>query len=365
MNQIADFPREPLPRAAPHRRHDPSRRFPIRCPSCSTGEDLPIEDAEHLFERLVLGKLEPAEIAGMLIALRMKGETAEEMIGAARALQRRGAAVRPARLSLRRLLRHRRRRVGADQRLDRDRLRRGGVRACRSPSTAIAASARAAARPTCSRRSARRSTLPPEKARALLDETGFCFLFAPAYHPGHEACGAGPAAARGADDHEFARPLHQSGAAAGAAARRRRSRRCCAGSRRRSPRWALREALVVHGSGLDEVALHGETRAIRLSGEDDRGARDHARGCGPRAGAAQGRDRRRRRGECGAAAGAARRPRRARGGGHRHPQHRRAAARRRARRRPCAKAPTLAREALASGARRRSARRGIVEASRG
>ena len=27
----------------------------------------------------------------------------------------------------------------------------------------------------------------------------------------------------------------------------------------------VREALVVHGSGLDEVALHGETRAIRLS----------------------------------------------------------------------------------------------------
>ena len=29
--------------------------------------------------------------------------------------------------------------------------------------------------------------------------------------------------------------------------------------------WASTEALVVHGSGLDEVALHGETRAIRLS----------------------------------------------------------------------------------------------------
>jgi anthranilate phosphoribosyltransferase len=28
----------------------------------------------------------------------------------------------------------------------------------------------------------------------------------------------------------------------------------------------VREALIVHGSGLDEVALHGETRAIRLSG---------------------------------------------------------------------------------------------------
>ncbi|HZU50695.1 MAG TPA: anthranilate phosphoribosyltransferase, partial [Sphingomicrobium sp.] len=29
----------------------------------------------------------------------------------------------------------------------------------------------------------------------------------------------------------------------------------------------VQEALVVHGSGLDEVALHGETRAIRLSGD--------------------------------------------------------------------------------------------------
>jgi anthranilate phosphoribosyltransferase len=30
----------------------------------------------------------------------------------------------------------------------------------------------------------------------------------------------------------------------------------------------VKEALVVHGSGLDEVALHGETRALRLSGND-------------------------------------------------------------------------------------------------
>ena len=59
---------------------------PNPLPKLLTGEDLPSEDSEHLFERLVLGRLEPAEIAGMLIALRMKGETADEMIGAARAL---------------------------------------------------------------------------------------------------------------------------------------------------------------------------------------------------------------------------------------------------------------------------------------
>ena len=56
---------------------------PNPMPRLLDGEDLTIEESEHLFERLVLGKLEPAEIAGMLVALRMKGETAEEMMGAA------------------------------------------------------------------------------------------------------------------------------------------------------------------------------------------------------------------------------------------------------------------------------------------
>src|SRR6188472_1778820 len=87
MSQVLIIPREANPaRAASADRHDPSKPVPNPLPKLLTGEDLPSEDAEHLFERLVLGKLEPAEIAGMLIALRMKGETAEEMIGAARAL---------------------------------------------------------------------------------------------------------------------------------------------------------------------------------------------------------------------------------------------------------------------------------------
>jgi anthranilate phosphoribosyltransferase len=30
----------------------------------------------------------------------------------------------------------------------------------------------------------------------------------------------------------------------------------------------VQQALVVHGSGLDEVALHAETRALRLSGDE-------------------------------------------------------------------------------------------------
>src|SRR5688500_1473656 len=59
---------------------------PNPLPRLLSGEDLSADDSLQLFERLVLGRLEPAEIAAMLIALRMKGETAAELTGAARAL---------------------------------------------------------------------------------------------------------------------------------------------------------------------------------------------------------------------------------------------------------------------------------------
>jgi anthranilate phosphoribosyltransferase len=51
------------------------------------GESLDQISAERLFGALVDGRLPEASIAAMLIALRFKGETADEMIGAARALR--------------------------------------------------------------------------------------------------------------------------------------------------------------------------------------------------------------------------------------------------------------------------------------
>ena len=75
MNQFSDLPTR-VRRRRCRAPTDPRQPVPNPLPKLLAGEDLPIADAEHLFERLVLGKLEPAEIAGMLIALRMKGETA-------------------------------------------------------------------------------------------------------------------------------------------------------------------------------------------------------------------------------------------------------------------------------------------------
>src|SRR5579872_3194667 len=79
MKQISPMPSDDALESAAQAASNP-------LPKLLSGEDLSMEGAEHLFGRLVLGKLEPVEIAAMLIALRMKGETAEEMIGAARAL---------------------------------------------------------------------------------------------------------------------------------------------------------------------------------------------------------------------------------------------------------------------------------------
>ena len=269
MNQLLTFPLDTASQpAALHSSHphNPLEPVPNPLPKLLSGEDLPAEDSEHLFERLVLGKLEPAEIAGMLIALRMKGETAEEMIGAARALS---AAALP---------------FDRPDYLYADCCGTGGDGSgLINVSTATAFVAAACGLPVAKHGNrsvssrcgsadviealGARIDLPPEKSRALLDETGFCFLFAQAYHPGMKHAGLvrrqlevrtimnllgpcinparPPVQLLGVADPKMLRRIAQTLAAMG-----------------------VREALVVHGSGLDEVALHGETRAIRLSGDE-------------------------------------------------------------------------------------------------
>jgi anthranilate phosphoribosyltransferase len=236
---------------------------PNPLPKLLAGEDLESDESEHLFERLVLGRLEPAEIAGMLIALRMKGETAEEMIGAARALS------------------------AAAQSFDRpdylfaDCCGTGGDGSgLINVSTATAFVAAAAGLPIAKHGNRSVSSrcgsadvlealgakieVAPDRARELLDETGFCFLFAPAYHPGmkHAALVRRQLAVRtimnllGPCINPARPPVQLLGVADPRMLRRIAETLRAMG---------VNQALVVHGSGLDEVALHGETLAIRLS----------------------------------------------------------------------------------------------------
>ena len=228
------------------------------------GEDLSSEETQQLFEGLVRGELSEVWITALLVALKVKGETERELIGATRAL--RAAAVpfpRPDYLFA-------------------DTCGTGGDGSGSiNISTAAALVAAAAGLPIAKHgnrsasshcgsadvleRLGARVDLPPEQSRRALDETGFCFLFTPQYHP--SAAIAGPVRQKlkirtimnfmgpclnparppvqllGTSRPDLLEPIARTLAELG-----------------------TEQALVVHGSGVDEVALHGDTDAVRLSG---------------------------------------------------------------------------------------------------
>ena len=228
----------------------------------TAGEPLDETSARTLFAALVAGKLDDAEIIAMLIALPVRVETAAEMIGAARALR---AAAAP---------------FPRPDYLFADCCGTGGDgSASINISTAAAFVAASAGLPVAKHgnRSVTsrcgsadvlehlgvRIDVPADVSRAVLDETGICFLYAPAYHPGlrHAAAARRAVGKRtimnllGPCVNPAAPPVQLLGVADPATlehvARTLAALGCTA-------------ALVVHGSGHDEIALHGETQAIRV-----------------------------------------------------------------------------------------------------
>jgi anthranilate phosphoribosyltransferase len=227
-----------------------------------TGLPLSEGEAQALFGEIVAGRLPEPAIAAMLVALRLKGETAEELTGAARALRAADADFpRPDYLFA-------------------DSCGTGGDgSASINVSTAVAFAAAAAGLPVAKHGNrsvtsrcgsadvleqlGARLDVPAEVSRRALDETGICFLFAPLYHPGLRHAGpvrrmlkvrtimnmlgpcVNPAEPRvqllGVADPALLEPVAKTLAALG-----------------------VERALVVHGSGLDEIALHGETQAVRV-----------------------------------------------------------------------------------------------------
>jgi anthranilate phosphoribosyltransferase len=232
-------------------------------PRLFAGESLSQTEAQALFEALVEGRLDDSAIAAMLIALKLKGESEDELIGAARALR------------------------AADMAFERpdylfaDTCGTGGDGSGTiNLSTAVAFVAAAAGLPVAKHgnRSVTsrcgsadvlehlgvRLDVSAATSRRALDEIGLCFLFAPAYHPGLKHAGPvrralkvrtimnilgpcvnpaePPVQLLGVAEERLLEPVAAVLAALG-----------------------VRQALVVHGGGLDEIALHDVTEAARLS----------------------------------------------------------------------------------------------------
>ncbi len=140
--------------------------------------------------------------------------------------------------------------------------RRG--RGSRWPSTATGRPARAAARPTCWRRSACGSIWGPQEVAACIDEVGMGFMLASLHHP---AAGQGRRrAARPGRAHglQLPGPAHQPGRRAPAAAGSEHARSIWTCWRDALARMGCEHALVVCGDlGMDELSVTGTEQGDR------------------------------------------------------------------------------------------------------
>ncbi len=145
------------------------------------GHDLSREESREVMDTIMSGDATPAQIGGLLVALRLKGETVEEIAGAADAMRAHVIAVRPRRDDLVDTAG-----TGGD----------GGKTFNISTAAALVAAAAGAGVAKHGNRSVSgpgssdvlerlgfRIELPPERIAESIDELGFGFMFAPNHHP--------------------------------------------------------------------------------------------------------------------------------------------------------------------------------------
>jgi anthranilate phosphoribosyltransferase len=146
------------------------------------GHDLTREEARGTMGEIMAGEATAAQIAGFLVALRAKGETADEIAGCAEAMREHVLRVNPTRNDLVDVVG-----TGGD----------GANTYNISTAAALVAAAAGAAVAKHGNRAASSQTgsadvlealgfrleLPPERIERSIDELGFGFLFAQAHHP--------------------------------------------------------------------------------------------------------------------------------------------------------------------------------------
>jgi anthranilate phosphoribosyltransferase len=152
------------------------------------GKDLTREESRRVMGTIMAGEATPAQIGGFLVALRLKGETAGEIAGAAEAMREHAVGVRPARDDLVDTAG-----TGGD----------GGKTFNISTAAALVAAAAGAGVAKHGNRSVSSQSgsadvlealgfdleLPPERIAESIDTLGFGFMFAPLHHPAMKHAG--------------------------------------------------------------------------------------------------------------------------------------------------------------------------------
>jgi len=146
------------------------------------GKDLDRDEACRVMDAIMSGEATPAQIGGFLVALRLKGETADEIAGCAEAMRAHVLPVKPRREDLVDTAG-----TGGD----------GGKTFNISTAAALVAAAAGAGVAKHGNRSVSSQSgsadvlealgfeldLPPDRIAQSIDELGFGFMFAPTHHP--------------------------------------------------------------------------------------------------------------------------------------------------------------------------------------
>lgn len=231
------------------------------------GQSVSRDQANLLFSAIIQGEMSEATMAGMLVAMKMRGETIDEISGAADAL-RAAAKVFPIPNATTR----------SQGIVDIVGTGGDGHNTINISTTAafVAAAAGAKVAKHGNRSVSSKSgssdllsqfgidlTMPPETARDCLDELGLCFLFAPHYHGGVRHAVPVRQSLKTRTLFNLLGPLinpaNPDYIVLGVY-----SRELVEPIANVLNTLGLKRAMVVHGSGLDEVAVHGDTLVCEL-----------------------------------------------------------------------------------------------------
>ena len=237
--------------------------IPALLEALCAGRDLAASEAEALFTQVFEGKVDAAQLAAVLTALRIKGETPAEIGGAARAMVAAATPFpRPEGFEIGEIVG-----TGGD----------GFQTINVSTTTALIAAgaglliAKHGNRGVSSRSgasdllSAIGVDIRPEPAQSaeLLARTGFCFCFAQLYPPAMRFAGPVRTSLRVRTLFNILGPLTNP-ARPDYALIGVYDPKLLETVARSLRELGVKRAFVVHGAGLDEVAVHGDTQAVEL-----------------------------------------------------------------------------------------------------
>ncbi len=230
------------------------------------GNALTTAQSQQLFSTIINGDMDPIVMAGMLTALKMRGETVDEITGAALALRQ---AAKPFPRSQASLTQGVVDIVGTGG---------DGFNTINISTTATFVAAAAGAKVTkhgnrgVSSKSGASDvlshcgvglTMTPEQAAKCVDDIGVCFLFAPHYHEGVRHAVPVRQALKTRTIFNILGPLINP-AKPEYMLLGVYSPKLLAPIVNVLQALGVKHAMVVHGSGLDEVALHGDTQVAEL-----------------------------------------------------------------------------------------------------